>query len=218
MNNKAFQVWNDGNPENEWSVPYRSKLAKLPTHKVLDVPSYEQLLMPYEFVKYEYPLPRDYGQINGHSQRTAEPVKIALVNNDYEWQTAVANWLESSLYLEQPFGLELLLRQPRLQRGRSLRLHYARFLLPLPAEHRYYKWYSRENGQPIFDRYESPFFTAFYVGSGENKMFISDIDVDVAYNAEPVSWNSGGKRAHTIPTDWLSNRIDENKHKYDLFA
>jgi hypothetical protein len=212
-----FQVWNDENPENKLYVGYRSDLAKMPTHKVLALPDYGQVLMPYDFVKYDYPLPRNYGQTNSQYNRTAEPVKITLVGDDPEWRTAVANWTESELYFHQPFGLELLLRKPLLQVGRSMRLHYARFLLPLPTDHAYHRWYSK-NGEPVYDKRESPFFLAYYVGQSENRLFVNEVDVECAYNANPASWHTSGRRAYTIPADWLSNRIDENKHKYDLFA
>jgi len=212
-----FQVWNDGKPENKLFVGYRDELAKMPTHKVTELPDASKFLMPYEFVKYDYPLPRDYGQTNSQYNRTAEPVKITLVGDDHEWRIAVANWLDSELFAEQPFGLELLIRKPRLQVGRSMRLHYARFLLPLPTDHAYHKWYSK-NGEPVYDRRESPFFTAYYVGQGENKLFADEASVEVAFNAIPTSWRTDGRRAYTVPQDWLTNRIDENKHKYDLFA
>jgi hypothetical protein len=210
-----FQVWNES-PETKIYIPYRDALWKIPTHKLLAPPTYEQTLLPYHFVKYDYPLPRDYGQINAQYNRTAEPAKITLVGDDWEWRTAVANWLDSRLFMEQPFGLESLIRKPRLQVGRSMRLHYARFLLPLPESHYRYRW--TNSNEPIWDKRDSPFFTAYYIGQGESRLFADEVSVEVAYNAIPTSWNASGKRAFTIPEDWLSNRIDENASKYDLFA
>jgi hypothetical protein len=174
------------------------------------VPSHSKILDLYDFVVYRNPKPRDYGQINGHSQRTAEPLKLALVDDDHEWRIAVAHWLESELFVEQPFGLEQLIRRPRTKGTRNYRLHYARFILPYTSA-----WGNRE---PYYDKRFSPSFTAYYIGTGEDRLFINECFIESAYNAEPISWNSSGRRAYTIPADWLSNRIDENKHKYDLFA
>lgn len=182
---------------------YYDDFWKIPTHKIQEVPTYNRILDLYDFVIYRNPKPRDYGQIDGHSQRTAEPLKLALVD-DYEWKTAVANWTESKLFMEQPFGLEQLIRRPRTKGTRNFRLHYARFLLPIVDGY--------------YDKKYSPSFTAYYVGQGKDRLFINECLIDSAYNAEPISWNASGRRAYTIPTDWLSNRIDENKDKYTLFA
>ena len=191
------------------SFGYRDDFFKLPTHKVTAVPDLGELLNINQFVVYGNPLPRDYGQINGQYTRTAEPLKLALVEEDWDWQIAVANWFDSELFMEQPWGLDQLIRRPRTRGNRNFRLHYARFLLPLE-----YHW----SKTPYYDRHLSPSFTAYYIGQGESRKFINEFIVDAAYRADPISWNAGGRRAYTIPQDWLTNRIDENKHKYDLFA
>jgi hypothetical protein len=190
-------------------IPYRDKFFDLPTHKITAVPDEAKILQLHNFVVYGNPLPRDYGQINGHSQRTSEPLKLALVTKDYDWITAIANYADSDLFFQQPFGLEELIRRPRTEGKRNFRVHYARFLLPIVTNYR---------NEHYYDKYHSPCFTAYYIGTGADRRFISEFILDAAYRADPVSWNSGGKRAHTIPTDWLSNRIDENREKYTLFA
>lgn len=189
-------------------------IAKMPTHRVLELPTNQQILGLSDFIKYDYPLPRDYGQINSQYQRTAEPIKISLVSpDDYEWRVAVENWFDSNLFLEQPFGLERFLREPKLA-SKRFRLHYARFLLPLPETHYRYRY---EQQDSLWSKYDSPFFFAYTIGDKERQKFINENFVEVAYNYEPTSWNRD-RRGITIPDDWLSNRIDENAHKYDLFA
>jgi hypothetical protein len=191
------------------SFGYYDDFYKIPTHKVIAVPDDSKLLGIHQFVVYGNPLPRDYGQINGQYTRTAEPLKLAFVENDWDWQTAVANWFESDLFVHQPWGLQELIRKPRTRGNRNFRLHYARFLLPLTSS-----WRS----QPYYDKRMSPSFTAYYIGQGEDRRFINEFIVDAAFRADPISWNAGGRRAYTIPQDWLTNRIDENASKYDLFA
>lgn len=188
---------------------YYDDFYKLPTHKVLAMPDDSKTLGVHQFVVYGFPKERDYGQINGQYNRTSEPLKLALVDNDWDWQLAVANWFESNLFIEQPWGLDELIRRPRTRGNRNFRLHYARFLLPIES-----KWRS----EPYFDKRMSPSFTAYYIGNGQDRLFINEFILDAAYRADPVSWNASGRRAYTIPQDWLSNRIDENKQKYDLFA
>lgn len=199
------------NKENTRQFGYYDEFWKIPTHKIAALPTYNQFLEIYDFVVYASPKPRDYGQINSHSQRTAEPIKLALVGNDYEWRTAVANWLESDLFIEQPFGLQHLIRRPRTIGNRNFRLHYARFILPYP----YPEW---SNSEPFYSKRYSPSFTAYYIGTGADRLFINEAYVDAAYRADPSSWNAEGRRAYTIPEDWLSNRINENKDKYALFS
>ena len=191
------------------SFPYYDDFFKIPTHKALAMPDESQQLGVHQFVVYGFPKERDYGQINGQYNRTSEPLKLALVHNDWDWQTAVANWFESDLFMEQPWGLDQLIRRPRTMGNRNYRLHYARFLLPLTSS-----WRS----EPYYDRRYSPSFTAYYIGNGQERLYINEFILDAAYRADPISWNASGKRAYTIPQDWLSNRIDENRHKYDLFA
>lgn len=203
---ETMTIWNR---EDIRAIPYSDDFFTLPTHKVLELPDRNKTLGIQDFVVYGNPLPRDYGQIRGQYNRTAEPLKLALVENDYEWQVAVANWFDSELFVEQPYGLEQLIRRPNTAGKRNFRLHYARFLLPAGLG-----W----KDQPYYDRYSSPCFTAYYFGTGESRVFINEFLIDAAYNADPISWNSKGRRAYTIPADWLSNRIDENAEKYNLFA
>jgi hypothetical protein len=177
----------------------------IPTHRVLETPADNKILMPSQFVKYDYPKPRDYGQIGGYS-KTAEPLKIALVDNDYEWRVAVENWIDSDLFIRQPFGLEELIRRPRAERGRY-RLHYARFVLPS----------DNYRGVPSWSKYWSDYFFAYYFNKDGERLFIHETAVEVAFNDAPISWHIQN-RGYTIPQDWLTNRIDENRHKYDLFA
>ena len=196
-------IWNR---EQTRSFGYNDDFWKMPTHRVEAMPDYSKILGVHEFVIYGNPLARDYGKINGHSNKTAEPLKLSLVGNDPEWQVAVANWFESELFDEQPYGLNELIRRPRTAGHRHYRIHYARFLLPM--ENSYARW----------DKRWSPSFTAYYIGTGEDRLFFSEFIIDAAYNAEPTSWNQYGDRAYTIPQDWITNRIDENKDKYTLFA
>jgi hypothetical protein len=201
-----LQMWDR---EMTRSFPYYDDFFKIPTHKALAMPDESQQLGVHSFVVYGFPKERDYGQINGQYNRTSEPLKLALVYDDWDWQMAVANWFESELFDEQPFGLEHLIRRPRTRGNRNYRLHYARFLLPLTST-----WRS----EPYYDKRLSPSFTAYYIGTGQERLYINEFILDAAYRADPISWNASGKRAYTIPQDWLSNRIDENRHKYDLFA
>jgi hypothetical protein len=196
------------NREQTREFGYYDEFWKIPTHKVEFMPNYNQILGVHEFVIYGNPLARDYGKINGHSNKTAEPLKLALVGNDHEWKVAVANWFDSELFEEQPYGLNELIRRPRTMGHRNYRLHYARFLLPAEESYSYARW----------DKRWSPSFTAYYIGTGADRLFVSEFIIDAAYNAEPTSWNRYGDRAYTIPADWLTNRIDENKDKYTLFA
>lgn len=194
--------------EELYGIRYNDDFWKLPTHRVAAMPTEDKTLCISQFVVYRNPLPRDYGQINAQYQRTAEPLKISLVDeNDHDWRIAVVNWTMSDLFIQQPFGLNEHIRRPLTSRS-HYRLHYARFLLPIEKSWR----------EPYYDRRWSECFTAYYIGSGEDRLFISEPAIDAAYNAEPTSWNKYGHRAFTIPEDWLSNRIDENRHKYDLFA
>jgi len=191
------------------SFPYYDDFFKIPTHKALAMPDESQQLSVHQFVVYGFPKERDYGQINGQYNRTSEPLKLALVDNDWDWQMAVANWFESELFDEQPFGLDQLIRRPRTRGNRNYRIHYARFLLPLTSSWR---------NEPYYDKRMSPSFTAYYIGTGQERLYINEFILDAAYRADPMSWNASGRRAYTIPQDWLSNRINENRHKYDLFA
>jgi len=204
--NYPLQMWDR---EMTRSFPYYDDFFKIPTHKALAMPDESQQLSVHQFVVYGFPKERDYGQINGQYNRTSEPLKLALVDNDWDWQMAVANWFESELFDEQPFGLDQLIRRPRTRGNRNYRIHYARFLLPLTSSWR---------NEPYYDKRMSPSFTAYYIGTGQERLYINEFILDAAYRADPMSWNASGRRAYTIPQDWLSNRINENRHKYDLFA
>jgi hypothetical protein len=204
--NYPLQVWDR---EMTRSFPYYDDFFKIPTHKALAMPDESQQLSVHQFIVYGFPKERDYGQINGQYNRTSEPLKLALVDNDWDWQMAVANWFESELFDEQPFGLDQLIRRPRTRGNRNYRIHYARFLLPLTSSWR---------NEPYYDKRMSPSFTAYYIGTGQERLYINEFILDAAYRADPMSWNASGRRAYTIPQDWLSNRINENRHKYDLFA
>jgi len=193
-------------------TPYYGELNSMPTHKIQSEQEiWSSLLSPSEFVVYGYPKPRDYGQMNSHYQRTAEPLKIGLVaQDDYDWQIAVENYYQSGLFGQYSLNAEI--RQPRLSAGKY-RLHYARFLLPEESYHSRRDYWSKEF---------SPFITCYYIerpdGTGKKvRQYIDHLALDNAFQLEPNGWNRSGRRAYTIPADWLSNRIAD-LDRYAKFA
>lgn len=193
-------------------TPYYEELNSMPTHKIQSEKEvWSSLLSPSEFVVYGYPKPRDYGQMNSHYQRTAEPLKIGLVaQDDYDWQIAVENYYQSELFGQHSLNAEI--RQPRLSAGKY-RLHYARLLLPEESYHSRRDYWSKEY---------SPFITCYYIerpdGTGKRvRHYIDHLALDNAFTLEPNGWNRSGRRSHTIPADWLSNRIAD-LDRYALFA
>jgi len=168
---------------------------KVPTHRVHSVEEVtkNQLTLD-QFVVYGYPLPRDYGQISSTYNRTAEPFKISLVGDDWEWRTAVSNYVESWDF-ELGLPLHYFIRAPKLAPKRY-RLHFARFVLP-----------TRWGG--YFSAYYSSFFYGYYIMKEGVRYYIDACEFDGAFYHEPKSWNRAGERALTIPEDWASNRFSD---------
>jgi hypothetical protein len=192
-------------------TPYYEELKSMPTHKIQSEQEFwSSLLSPSQFVVYYYPKPRDYGQINSNYQRTAEPIKIGLVaQDDYDWQIAVENYYQSSLFGQYFLNDEI--REPRLSAGKY-RIHHARLLLPVDSY-----------GGAWHDREHSPFITCYYIerpdGTGKRvRQYIDYLSLDNAFVLEPYAWNKSGKRSPTIPTDWLTKRIATDLDGYAKFA
>ncbi len=188
-------------------TPYWEELNAMPTHKIENEQEvWSSLLSPSEFVAYGYPKPRDYGQMNSQYQRTAEPMKIGMVaRDDYEWRLAVENYYLSDVFGEYSLNAEI--REPRLSAGKY-RLRYARLLLPYITR-----------TKPYWSKDYSPFIACYYIERPDEtgkkvRQYIDHTALDNAFYLEPNGWNKSGKRSHTIPADWLSNRIAD----FDRFA
>jgi hypothetical protein len=197
-------------PKEYRRTSYWAELNAMPTHKIQSENEvWSSLLSLSEFVLYGFPKPRDYGQMNSQYQRSAEPAKIAMVaNDDYDWKIAVENYYLSNVFGQYDLNSEI--RRPELSAGKY-RLHYARLLLPVET-YGSQDWWSKDH---------SPFITCYYIerpdGTGKRvRHYIDHLALDNAFYLEPNGWNRSGKRAYTIPADWLSNRIAEMP--FTLFA
>ena len=187
---------------------YYEELKSMPTHKIENEQElWSNALSLSQFVVYCYPKPRDYGQTNSHYQRTAEPLKIGIVaHDDFDWQIAIENYYQSAVFGE--YDLNKMIREPKLSAGKY-RLHYARFLMPAETYGRDV-WYSKDY---------SPFITCYYIerpdGTGKRvRQYIDHLSLDNAFTLEPYGWHRSGTRSHTIPEDWLSNRVAYEKDTY----
>jgi hypothetical protein len=196
----------------EFDRTTRSEIMSIPSKRLNNLDEiYANELSLSEFVVYEFPKPRNYGQAYSYYERYTEPQKIRLVSpNDFDWRIAVENYFLSDAFVYEPYISNSVIREPLLSQ-RTLRVKSARLLLP-----------SKGSVLPTHSTAYSDFVFCYFIDLPDEKSgktirrYIDPLILDGAYHREPISWHST-KRSHTIPTDWLSNRIAD-LDRYAKFA
>ena len=189
----------------EFDRETRSEIMAIPAKRLDSLDEiYANEMSLSEFVVYDFPKPRNYGQAYSYYERYAEPQKIRLVSpSDFDWRIAVENYFLSDAFVYEPYISNRVIREPRLSQ-RTLRVKSARLLLP-----------STGSVLPTHSTAYSDFVFSYFVEMPDETLgktirrHIDPLILDGAYHREPISWDRTGKRSHTIPADWLSNRIAE---------